>query len=520
MKTRWMCLVVALCLMVTAAPFAYADTVVSETSFPWRNATLNPITNTISVYENGKYILVDRLGDTLSEAYQEMDRRGDVYRVFNGVSYGMINGYTGEVIVPCQYDYTDTVDYNSTNWLVGYKLVNSDDADSCDFKSTNLNTGKKTYYKIESSDLYFEGNKVGTLPRSQFSNNMYTAVYGDYLFCKLRMEDQYTVYDREFNAVKSDSSSEYTSVGTGVLHNGSGQMAFTEGCALTADEVGTSIWEKNNFFYDLQGKRLFVSPQPYDYVSIVDNKYASVRMSSSLNGAYSTLYGVIDMQGKEIIPCECDMIDSYSGLFAGGYQAVSKNGKLGYYNLAGEVTCPFIYAYNSATVRRCFSYLKDLTGGYIVLSCAIGELPMHFEDLYISPESVATCFVALDANKNIGVVDIYGNVIVPFDGTFVKYINYVTVSDDGSTILGRKAGGDYAVFLVEPGAHVAANVADDGNWTCSSCGSSENNGKFCTACGVKRASEEATTGKTCGNCGHTLPEGTEALFCPNCGNKL
>lgn len=50
------------------------------------------------------------------------------------------------------------------------------------------------------------------------------------------------------------------------------------------------------------------------------------------------------------------------------------------------------------------------------------------------------------------------------------------------------------------------------SWKCPNCGK-ENDGKFCTECGTKKAEE-----KKCPNCGKVLTE--NAKFCPECGTKI
>ena len=57
-----------------------------------------------------------------------------------------------------------------------------------------------------------------------------------------------------------------------------------------------------------------------------------------------------------------------------------------------------------------------------------------------------------------------------------------------------------------------APAAAEGTWTCSSCGTEGNTGKFCTECGAARPEDAEWT---CPNCGQ---EHNTGKFCPNCGN--
>lgn len=512
MKKSLVAVILCFCLLISGLSFAHADTVVDSTLHNWYSAELNEYTNTIMVHErSGVYYLVDKDGNKISQDYADMTQRNTLYRVSDGAHSGIIDGRTGQVLVPCEYDHTDTVDYDSTTWLVGYRLSATGTSDQNDFYSTNYSTGAKTYYMIESTDFYFKGTKVGTLPRSEYTNNSMTTVHGDYLFIK--NATGYTAYTPSFASRQTDDgySSEYSSSN---VHQGTGQQAFTPSCTLTADEVERSVLENNNFFYDLQGNLLFTAKSPYSYTSINDKNYARVRMDDRK-------YGIIDMQGNEIVPPICDEIASDSQYFASGYQAVSVDGKIGFYNAKGELTCPFVYGYSSASPRGAFASLKDLTGGYIVLSGAMGELPMHFEDVDLNYDSSATCFSGVDSNGNVGIMDVFGNILVPFDGTFTKYTWNLNVSRDGTVILGQNTSKQYVVYQVEKGNSTVGTVQDqhdDGTWNCPNCGQEGNTSKFCPSCGTQKP--EAAAQQVCSSCGYILDEGETAIFCPNCGTKF
>lgn len=512
MKKSLLAVTLCLCLLLAGLPAACADTVVSTALYNWYSAELNVYTNTIMVHDrNGAYYLIDKDGNKISADYADMTQRRSVYRVFNGEQYGIIDGRTGQVLVPCAYDHTDSVEYDNAKWLVGYRLSATGTADQNDFYSTNYSTGNKTYYMIEYTDFYFKGNKVGTLQRSEFTGSSTTAVHGDYLFIK--NSTGYTAYTPDFTSRTTEETyaAEYSSSN---IHQGTGQQAFTPSCTLTADEVDRWVMENNNFFYDLQGNLLFTAQKPYSYTTINDKSYARVRMNDGK-------YGVIDMQGNEIIPPVCDEIGYDDQYFLSGYQAVSVDGKIGYYNTAGEVTCPFVYAYSSASARGAFASLKDLTGGYIVLSGAMGELPMHFEEVDLNSNASATCFTGVDSNGNVGVMDVYGNILVPFDGTFAKYTWTLQVSLDGTVILGKNVSGQYVVYQVDKGNNTqdaAQDQPDDGTWTCQSCGQTGNTSKFCPNCGTQKPEEPAA--QVCSSCGYKVEEGETALFCPNCGTKF
>ena len=54
----------------------------------------------------------------------------------------------------------------------------------------------------------------------------------------------------------------------------------------------------------------------------------------------------------------------------------------------------------------------------------------------------------------------------------------------------------------------------DGTWTCPACGSKGNTGKFCNECGAKKPDGSTSAGWTCDKCGKT---GNTGKFCDECG---
>ena len=80
-----------------------------------------------------------------------------------------------------------------------------------------------------------------------------------------------------------------------------------------------------------------------------------------------------------------------------------------------------------------------------------------------------------------------------------------------------------ALFLA---AGMSRASADDGGWTCTSCGQEGNTGNFCSNCGAAKPAEDWTctscgqkgnTGKFCSNCGAKM--NPDSKFCPHCGTK-
>ena len=54
------------------------------------------------------------------------------------------------------------------------------------------------------------------------------------------------------------------------------------------------------------------------------------------------------------------------------------------------------------------------------------------------------------------------------------------------------------------------------SWTCTSCGTENSSGNFCSNCGAAREQGPLV----CSQCGYQVPEGENPKFCSNCGNPF
>ncbi len=103
----------------------------------------------------------------------------------------------------------------------------------------------------------------------------------------------------------------------------------------------------------------------------------------------------------------------------------------------------------------------------------------------------------------------------------VEYREYQQMAEELKAALTSRPQ-QAAASAAVPTAHAAAPVAapaaapaDNGAWTCPSCGMS-NTGKFCEGCGTPRPA--AVT--VCPSCGWKPEGGVMPKFCPECGNRF
>lgn len=467
---------------------------------------------------NGPYVLYASNGSPLtSAAYHTMDSCGVMFKVGveSGLNvYGLIDS-KGMQVVPMSYGDVECI---SEHWTLGITLEEST-VDNYDYKTYD----GSAFYLISGYDVFFDGVKVGTLGRNAYRS---AYAYGSYLYVYDKQEN-YTCYDRNMvaSAYVADyaSNSEYEEKDHQVWHRGSNQQAFCAGCTLTSADVERDVYIVNGRIVDLQGNELGVIDSKYEYVYKFEGDYARVKMNGK--------YGLIDRAGREIIPCEYDDIPLNDTFFDGGYQGVVKDGKFGYVNLNGEVTCDFVYADSAvrSTYKAPFTSVTDLTGSQIVLSAAVGELPEKYAEVSINSTNGSPLMVVENASEQAGVIDLYGNVLIPLDGTYDDVYD-LSVSPDGTMVIGYSGSHTYQVYhfsnsesaeaAAAPAAEQAAtdtaaeetsSEAADGTWTCA-CGS-VNTGKFCPECGAAKPEANA-----CPSCGVEIAEG--AKFCSECGASL
>lgn len=539
MKIRRMAaMLMGILLVLSMCSCAFADEAARTPDYVISNAsvTMNRYNNTLAVsnYNTGRVELWDANGNVLTtENYTTMTVNSELFevRVNNDVNgIGMIDA-AGKTLVPMQYGDVFRI---SDRWQAGAVLVDAT-AENYDYKSSGSTT---SYYLVDHYDIYYRGAKAGELGRLAF--DPYAAYgRGDYLYV-CDKERNYTYYNKEMVAsgYESDSSSEYDVIKNKVYHKGSNQQAFTASCTLTSDEVELDIYEIDGRFLDLQGNVVFTPDPKYTSIYNFNGEYARVYMSSI------SKYGLIDRTGREILACEYSspVTSSMQTYFEGGYQPLVKDGKFGYANTNGEITCEFKYPDNvvKSTYKMPFTHLNDLTGDVIVLSAAVGELPGRYTEVSFGMDGCPV-FAAETGKDNAGVVNLKGEIVVPFDETYDDCYDF-TLSHDGSIVMGYAGSRTYNIYLLtDDEKGIAASTAADateptvtepdatttedntgkttgskvGTWKCTN--GHTNTGKFCSECGEARPEEETVV--KCAKCGYQ-PEGTTPKFCPECGNAF
>jgi hypothetical protein len=535
-------------LFITLLVFL-CTTALSEVSGPVnlsiRNYSIHPLTDTFACQMDGEnyYRLVDGKGNVIvseSAQYTNMNRdyNGHFFRVEvkndDGVHNDGLIDAKGKVIIPAQYADIKVID---DRWQAGIKLTPSS-AEDKDYTFSNWSTGEKTFYRIDTVDIYFDGALAGTLNRNQYGDGSYTA-YGAYLQIR-DIEKKFRFYDKELHLSPYEStlSGEFDSVYKNrkniYYHQGTGQVAFDASCTLNPEDLANPYLYNNGVMYDLQGNVMFQARQNYDYVQKYVGDFAVAKMNRKC--------GLVDKAGNEVIPVEYDNLGySETRLLESGYISAVKDEKFGFLDANGNVTCDFVYTENIVRNYTPFATIKNLDGTIIVLSAAVGELPEHYTEVYFPSSNNPRGFIGENAAGQRCVVDLYGETIIPYSD---EYSN-ITINNDLSVIICERTYRDYDLYSCSVGTDseslskgvdiqapssgevfVSAEPAPDVTlppvqietyWTCEN-GHELNTGKFCSECGLPKPEptptpELADGTWTCEN-GHT---GNTGKFCSECG---
>ena len=535
MIRRLMAVVIAL-LLALMPMAAMAQTTSRDVKA--RDITVSKLTDVLIVEEENSdyYKLMTPDGQNLTSASFSTIRSASSYPFFrvsagtsvDGVHDEGIVDLQGNVIVPAVYADIEII---SDRWQAGIRLTPSS-ADDKDYTFTNYTTDENSFYRIDTVDFFFDGQKVGTLDRSAYGG-FYCTAHGAYVCVPDRTKKNVYYNSRmERSPLKVESSTEYVSEykngKTTYYHQGSGQIAFDPGCTLQPDEVDKAYNYDRGILYGLQGQQVFRPAQNYDYIRDFNDGYATVSMNR--------YYGLIDEQGNEVIPVEYDEL-GYNFTPKYGYIGAVKDGKFGYLDLKGNVTCDFTYSKDIVKDHGTFAEITNLDGTTIVLSAAVGELPEHYAETEFPGYEGGMVFIATNTAGEKGIVDLYGNVVVPFSADY----NYISANKDGTVAVASMGSRNYRIFQIDiqpPVAEAAEPAAQEGapatgnvnslldvlihgqegapaaqeGWTCEN-GHTGNTGKFCPECGAPAPAKKTA----CDACGYEFPDGKVPKFCPECG---
>lgn len=479
-------LVVALTLALALTPaLSLAEVnIVSEQSFD-RSPDLNDATNTYIGRVDRNYALFDVEGKQLSDVYGYMSGKSSgLFQVVanedNVNGMGLLDR-DGQLIIPMAYG---QIEVESEKWILAIVLEETSE-EPYDYRAL-LGSGM---YRIVTADVYFEGQKIGTLERADLADCSINA-HGSFLSVrKVDRSGYYLNSSFERTEVSADefSYSEFENVyKQGIFHRASGQQAFVEGCTLTPEDVEQSVWyDDNGNFIDLQGNVISqgkTEGQEYNYVYYDGGDYFRTKSNDGV--------GLATLDGVEVLPPVYDAVGGSGNgtYFLSGYEAVMKDGKLSYVDLAGNVTASVEYQMSESDYRGFYSNAPFVTvdnlGQKVVITATAGELAQRYQDAGYPQAGQRVLPVKL--NDVWGVIDLNGNEVIPF-----VFRNQPEISDDGTVVVGSLTEGGYKMYVLEifEDAPIVAPVADDG-WVCPNCSETITT-NFCPNDGTAKPAEDA-----------------------------
>ena len=462
---------------------------------------LHPATNTYAARLDGNAFAVFSADSCLpSASYGQIDiwQSLPYYYVTGDTSgmnsRGLVDG-SGREILPPVYGRIDVV---SDRWILASVVENWSD--------------------IASTDVYFDGEKIGTLSAEDFTMSSYYAAHGAYLglssgragyYLNSRFErvegiGDYFVTEEYFYDWRDGC----------IYHPATGQRAFDPSCTLTADEVERAVWYNDQGdFVDLQGGVVSHGPsayREYDNVEYYGGDYLLLRSSGGL--------GIADLQGVEVLPALYSQLGgSTQNYYAAGYQAVLEDGRLSWVDRSGGVTASIGYSMNEGDLQGfyqngLFIFTRALSET-VVFTATAGELPQRYEDA-APVASPRQRLLSVKLGGLWGAIDMDGHTVIPFE-----HENPLQISADGAVATGQNARHEQVVYTVScdesapaPVPAPAGTQSPDTGWLCPACGQL-NDLNFCPVDGTARPVEPAA----CPSCGYVMPDGSVPNFCPNCG---
>ena len=360
-----------------------------------KNADLLDGTNLFVTQGANGYGLMDMNGNALTGtiyggSFYFEDNFITAYENVEGMNKEGLLDMSGKTVMPFQYG---DIDVLSSRWAVGIVLEEAT-ADTYDYESWS---GNDKYYKLSKADIYYlgdgSGKCVASLDRSQY---MECRAYGDYINILDRTTTTASTYDSSFNQVATglrdvyDEPEGYKDL---EIYSENGQQGLK-------DAAGNIVMEP-----------------AFRYINEEDGPYLTVSTGEK--------EGLIDIQGNIILDAQFDdirpnyyapaseMIDGQRTYVAEGYVAFYQDGKVGYVDVNGNITCQPKYAKDNVEINGASSVLTDLEGNTIIVAADGVETVISDYDVRALYYGSGMYYRIGDDDYNYGLIDWHGEEILP-----------------------------------------------------------------------------------------------------------
>ena len=286
-------------------------------------------------------------------------------------------------------------------------------------------------FVIDSVDIYnlTKGACVGTLARDGYKD-------ADDAYNVINIEDRkgvITSYDADFNAL------------------GTVKYSFDDDYATPEY---TTYRENGRYGIKDAAGNIVMEPS-YSSIDAFYGDYATV-----YNGEK---YGLINTKGELVLPTQFDRIrrnyygpydkktgsDSYE---AAGYFCVLSDGKVGFANMDGEVTCEPRYSEKIMDLYGASALYTDMENNRHLLAADGNDVVVDYKSILGLEGASGMLFKVYDGN-GYGVIDWHGELVFPCE------YDSINMSGDGAYLLVRKDyKSSYELFSVDYGLETAATA--------------------------------------------------------------
>jgi len=393
------------------------------------------------------YELIDPYGEVIlpvNEAISSYEANGYFVVIEErGVNKAGLLDSEGTLVIP--YAYSDFT-IISDRYCIAV-ILEETDGDDYDYASGWFGTGSDRYL-VSAYDFYdLETSAViGSLERSDYRRSI--KVFPDGFLTEARNgTDRW--FDLSLNFVKEGEKSYFSqyeafdSTDAGIVRAGMepGELL------LEGNYTVSSVVKGDNFcvirsgsggygLMDAQGN-IVIPCGEYRDIQHCDGEYAVV---STRDNSDQYRYGIYRIGEGLAVPCEYEKFEwlhtPKSTHIANGYAMAVLDGKVGYVDMNGEVTCPIKYSPNNIEVLGSSFLVTDFDGSYHIIAADGAQTKVDYKELHkYSNNTAGRLIAAQNADDLWGLIDSHGNPVTEFiqssayGFSFSQFGDYVVISD-------------------------------------------------------------------------------------------
>jgi hypothetical protein len=421
-------------------------------------------------YDNRRYALLEyfskkKITPFIFENISYSSYEGEKAQVKLNGKYGVID-LKGKMIIPCIYDEMSTVTIDGQIYFIVNKnsrqgVINDQNEVVIPFEYDNINRSYSSVIHL----VVTKGNRSGVL--NFVSRKMIIPLQYDHIevlgssnLIKVKRGNEFTLFNM---------------TGEQVFNNWYQRLDINDDQTVMADQKGKkgliTLAEKKitPFEYDAL-ERVYGSGPRYLYTAQKAGKYGVIGTDGKivvplqydqLSNPRGDLFivtknmkkGLVAFDGRQVLSLEYDEIS-----YTDKYFLVRKNGKTGIANREGAIILPVEYdVLSNAYISNEYNstvFVGAKNGKKGMVDAVLGKARLEFiyDDIigtrrssYNSTESFNNTIIAVK-NGKYGMIELNGNVVVPFEYDDLQYLN--------SFIVIAKKNGKYGIRDIYNGTNI------------------------------------------------------------------